>query len=408
MVWAPVFVLFTRARFGLDGALLLGSLYYLFVVALEVPSGWMSDRLGRVVTLRVAALGFVGAQSCYLLAGDRFIIIVLGQFFLACGWASLSGTDVSFHYDSLEALGREAEYQRRQAKVSSYGFATAAASAVLGGVLGLLDLRLTFVASLLTALGQMALAAALTEPPSRTRADPIGRQLIRCLSYLRSPYVGWLFFYGILLVTLEHVAFTMMAPWLTDVLGRSPNDLGATPLFTGVVFAAVSFVGAGAARASAPLAERFGTPATLIGFGALSALIVTGMAIWVHWLVLGLVVFRSAQGAAAPVLISAALAPRTQQHHRATLLSLNSLAGRLGYGLVVLFVAGAATDDVQPVLRIFSIISWTLVAILIVTAIATVRRATTRGSSVVTDLRTSEDVSPETPVSPRGDRPKPA
>ena len=57
-VWLPVFVLFTRARFDLDGALVLASLYYLFVVALEVPSGWMSDRVGRVLTLRVAALGF--------------------------------------------------------------------------------------------------------------------------------------------------------------------------------------------------------------------------------------------------------------------------------------------------------------------------------------------------------------
>ena len=33
-VWIPVFVFFTRSRFDLDGALLLASLYYLFVVVL--------------------------------------------------------------------------------------------------------------------------------------------------------------------------------------------------------------------------------------------------------------------------------------------------------------------------------------------------------------------------------------
>ncbi|MEL6984661.1 MAG: hypothetical protein AAFO29_19700, partial [Actinomycetota bacterium] len=45
-VWLPVMVLFTRSRFGLGQALVLASFYYLSVVVLEVPSGWMSDRLG--------------------------------------------------------------------------------------------------------------------------------------------------------------------------------------------------------------------------------------------------------------------------------------------------------------------------------------------------------------------------
>ncbi len=373
MVSAPVFVLFSRARFDLDGALLLGSMYYLFVVALEVPSGWMSDRLGRVLTLRVAAMSFVAAQACYLLGDERFAAVALGQFFLACGWASLSGTDVSFHYDTLEGLDQTDTYAHRQAKVSSYGFASAAVASVLGGVLGLVDLRLTFVASLLLAFAQLALTFRLTEPPSARTADAIIRQLVLCLSYLRQIDLAWIFFYGIILVTLEHVAFSMMQPWLTDVLGQRPDDVGATPLVAGLVFAVVAFVGAGAARSSAPLGERFGTVATLIGFAALSAVIVTGMALWAHWLVIGLVIFRSAQGAAAPVLISAAVAPRTEQHHRATFLSINSLAGRLGYGLVLLVVAGDAGDDVQPVLAWFSTISWVMVAVLLVSAAVVAR-----------------------------------
>ena len=94
----------------------------------------------------------------------------------------------------------------------------------------------------------------------------------------------------------------------------------------------------------------------------------TGMAVSTSALVIGLVAFRSAQGAAAPVLISAAIAPHTARQHRATLLSLNSLAGRLGYGLVLLFASGAANDDVLGVLRWFSIGSWSLVAVLVVTS----------------------------------------
>lgn len=366
-VWMPVFVLFTRARFDLDGALVLASLYYLFVVVLEVPSGWMSDRLGRVLTLRVAAVGFIGAQVCFLVGDDTFGVIVAGQLLLALGFASVSGTDVAFHYDTVEALGRSLEYTRRQAKVSSIGYLVTAVSALVGGVLGLIDVRWAFAVAGILAVGQLVVTMKLHEPPHTGQAAPIGRQLAMCASYLRSRWLGWIFFYGILLVTLEHVAVSILQPWLTEVLDRPADDIGSTPLLAGVIYAVTAFVGAGAARASAPLEERVGTVAALVGISALSATIVTGMALSAHLVVLGLVVFRSVQGAAAPVLISGAVAPLTRQEHRATLLSMNSLAGRLGYGLVLLVVSTGADDDVLGVLRVFAVVAWIMVGVLILT-----------------------------------------
>lgn len=369
MVWLPVFVLFTRARFDLDGALLLASLYYLFVVVLEVPSGWMSDRLGRVLTLRIAALCFVGAQTAYALGDDQFAVIVLGQFLLAGGFASLSGTDATFHYDTLEALGRAETFADRQARVRSIGYVVAALSALLGGVLGLADVRWAFVASLVIAVVQFAVTLQFVEAPSTLQAEPFGRQLATCVRYLGHRYLGWIFFYGFILVTLEHVAFTLMQPWLTGVLNQTADDLGSTPLLAGIVFAATAAVGSVAARASAPLARRFGIVATLIGLAVLSSVIVTGMALFVHVGIVVLVALRSVQGAAAPVLITAAVAPNVERHHRATLLSLNSLAGRLGYGFVLLLVSGAAEDDVQRVLGIFSVVAWVMVVVLLVSAL---------------------------------------
>jgi MFS family permease len=366
--WLPVFVLFTRARFDLDGALLLAAIYYLFVVVLEVPSGWMSDRLGRTLTLRIAALCWIGAHLCFMTGDDRFAVIALGQFLLAAGYASLSGTDVTFHFDTLEALGLQDEYTRREARVSSIGFAATAVSAVIGGALGLIDLRWAFAMSFVLAIGQLAVALRLIEPPVTHHADPFVRQIRLCLGYLNDRYIGWIFFYGVVLVTLEHVAFTLMQPWLTEVLGRSPDEVGATPLFAGVVYATTAIVGAAAARSSAPLSERFGIVATLVGLAAVSAVIVTGMALWAHAAVLGLVVFRSAQSAAAHVLISAAIAPVTERQHRATVLSLNSLVGRLVYGALLLIISTDASDDVRGVLAALAIMSWALVAILFATA----------------------------------------
>ena len=366
--WIPIMVLFTRARFDLDGAIFLSAFYYLSVVVLEVPSGWMSDRLGRVVTLRMAAVGWVVAQLCYLAGGDSLTVIAAGQFFLAVGFASLSGTDVTFHYDTLESLGRAAEYADRQARVSSIGYVVAATSALTGGALGLIDLRLAFVASLVAACAQLLLTLRLVEPPVLSSSALIDRQLRRCLAYLKDRYLGWIFGYGILMVVLEHVAFTMLQPWLTEVLGQTADALGSTPLISGMLIAGVSFVGAAAARLSAPMARRFGTVPVLLGLGLLSAIIVTGMALWFSLAVLVLVALRSVQGAAAPVLISSAVAPRVNREQRATLLSLNSLAGRLAYGLVLLAASGLAEDNVPLVLRFLSTVAWLCVGLLAVSA----------------------------------------
>lgn len=376
-LYLPVFVLFTRDNFGVSGALQIASLTYLFIVLLEVPSGWMSDWLGRVPTLRIAALGFMIGPGFFLLGGDRFELIVAGQFFVSAGYAFISGTDVSFHYDTLEALGRADEYARRQARVAALSYSARAVTAVLGGLLGLVDLRLAFAGALMLGAAQSAVTWLFREPVGEhaERAEPLIGQIRSCLRYLHNGFMAWLFFYGIALVVLEHVAFTLIQPWLTEALGYSPSDLGATPLVSGVLFAVVAFVGAAAARLSAPTAARFGTIPTLIGLGVVSAVIVTGMALSFSVLIIALTVFRSVQGAAAPVVLSAAVAPRTKQQHRATLLSINSLAGRLVYGLLLQALAIDIDDTPRPFLQATAVISWGLIVVLVATGSWAARRA---------------------------------
>ena len=54
---APVFFLYFSERFPIDRVLQLEALYYFAVVALEVPSGYLSDRLSRSAVLRTSAPG---------------------------------------------------------------------------------------------------------------------------------------------------------------------------------------------------------------------------------------------------------------------------------------------------------------------------------------------------------------
>lgn len=373
--WIAIFVLFTRSRFGLDGAIALAGIYYLAVVVFEVPSGWMSDRLGRVLTLRIAASAWVVAFSCFLFGGESFAVIVAGQAFMALGYASLSGTDVTFHYDTLESLGRHHEYPDRQGSVASRGLVAAAAGAFLGGLLGLIDLRFAFAASLFLALLQLATTLLFTEPPRTSDStDTDVSQLVACARYLRSAPLAWIFGYGIAMVVLEHVAFTLLQPWLTEVLDQTADDIGSTPLVSGTAIAVMALVGAAFARSSPRLARRFGVRSFLVGLSVLSAFIVTAMASSTHLVILIVVAFRSAQGAAAPIVISTVVASSVAAQHRATLLSLNSLAGRLSYGGLLVILSADASAEIASTLRTLAVISWLLVALIVTTGIAMTRR----------------------------------
>lgn len=166
--WAPAVVLLLIDEFGLARALQLQAVYYAAVVIFEVPSGWLSDRIGRVKTLRVVAVAWIVAHALFL-AGD-----VAAQVLLAVGYASLSGTDVSFHVESLEAEGRTDELEERESAARRDALYAAALTALAGGGLAVVDLRLPFVASRSSSSpSPLGFARSTSGPTIRPDSSPI-------------------------------------------------------------------------------------------------------------------------------------------------------------------------------------------------------------------------------------------
>ena len=64
LFWGPIFFFYFSERFPVEQVLQLASIYYLSVVLLEVPSGYFSDRISRVATLRISNAAMVG-KNCY-------------------------------------------------------------------------------------------------------------------------------------------------------------------------------------------------------------------------------------------------------------------------------------------------------------------------------------------------------
>ena len=347
----PTAMLFLLERVDLAVALRLTAVYFAAVVALEVPSGWASDRFGRVPTIRIGAAAWVASNVVFLSAGSSVAALAAAQVLVALGWACLSGTDASFHFDTLEALDRTDEFEGREARASRNAFLATMSAALAGGALGLIDLRLPYVALLTAAVAQSWIAWSMTEPSSTDEAHAPGErpsaiaEFVSVLGRIRRPELAWIFVFMTVQQPLESLAFDLMPPWITELTDRPLDDAGSAPILVGALVAVISLIGALAAAKAAWLRSRFGTRGSLTLLAAVETAILAGMALVVSPWLLPLIALRSTQAAAGPVIVAAASAPLLERHQRATYLSLGSFSGRLAVAGSLVIVSSADTFD---------------------------------------------------------------
>jgi MFS family permease len=351
--WMPVFFLYFGEHLPLAEVLQLEGIYYAAVVLLEVPSGYFSDRVGRRATLLISSLFLVVSYVLFFLGGG-FVEFAIAQVLLAGGISFNSGTDTSFHYDSLAALGRQSEYEDREAVVARNALAATGVAALLGGLAASVEIRWAYGLSAITAGAAVALVFTFREPHHEDddKAAAFLAQMGSCLAHLRRPALRWLFGFAVLAVVLNHVPYEFYQPYL-DVLG---TDLGLgehTPIAAGAHMALATIVASWFAGRSAQIDARLGTGRTLLLAAGLQLVIIAAMGAFLHPVIVALILLRGLPGALSRAPLNAAVTPRIPKRERATYLSIQSLVGRLGFssllaGLSVL--AGDAAAEEWPVL----------------------------------------------------------
>ncbi len=344
--WAPVFFLYWNEYLPVDRVLQLEAVYYLSVVLLEVPSGYLSDRVGRVTTLRLSSGFGVLAYSLFVI-GDSFATFVAAQVALAVHFSFRSGTDAAWHYDLLEHQGLEAEYAEREARLARAGFWVRSVCALSGGAVGTFALGGAYALSLAVAVVVFVLMLACTELPAAAadRAGSFVAQMRSSFARLGNPWLGWIFGYVVLQTTLEHVPYEFAQPYLAAVLGGAGADVGNTPLATGVLVAGVALVGGWAAGWAPAAQRRLGVAGTLLALTLLQTTIIAVLAAAVHPVIAVLLLLRSVHPAIGHIVVNATVAPLVPRSERATYLSLHSLAGRAGYGAVLLSLGALVTGS---------------------------------------------------------------
>ncbi|TNE84999.1 MAG: MFS transporter [Deltaproteobacteria bacterium] len=357
--WMAVFFLYYQERLTVGEALWLEAVYYTAFVLLEVPSGYLSDAVGRRPTLIAGSLLYALGAVAFAL-GDGFAPWALGQLLFAAGFAFDSGTDQSLLYDTLAAEGREDEFGELEARASAWNLVAVAVASLAGGMLGAVDLRLPYVASAVSAVVAMGIAMAFTEPP-RAKANPPSMQLANVGRALRHPMLRWVTGVAFAGTVLNHVPYEFHQPWLAELVGE-PTQAALWAGATSFVIVALSAMAA--ARANR-LAKRSGAEWTLLGALGLQTLVIGAMSASVSWWILPLTLLRGVPGAVLRPVMGAVQHPLLSSDIRATTLSVQSLGGRLSFGLTLLVAGQLAHDSMQR-----AMIAYAILAIAIVTFLA--------------------------------------
>lgn len=328
-LWLPVFILYFSSRFDAAQVLLLEAIYFGSVVLLEVPSGYLSDRVGRRPTLLLAATAWVVGYTV-LAFGGGWWVFAAGQVAIAAGMAFNSGTDSALVFESLSALGRENEVAVVEGKAQSWSAISMALSALGGGFLASVDLRLGHALSAVGAMLAFGVAWFVLEPTRVAVALRPWAQLRGVARSLWSPALRWLFGFSVVMTVFNHVPYELAQPYLALVLATHGVE-GITPAASGVMVALMMGVAAVASRVSAPLSVRLGVAPVLLGAMLIQGIVLAGLAALVHPLVLLLLLARSVPGALSRPLELQCVLPNLLAHQRATYLSVQSLAGRLAF-----------------------------------------------------------------------------
>lgn len=226
----PVLVVwFSDVGLSPAGVLWLGSLYSALVILAEVPSGLISDCLGRRRTLHWAFIALAASLAAAAVADRAFWLLGVSQLLKAVGSALFSGTDMALLYETLKRYKAVSEVKEEVLAVESmHIFAVAITEALfasLGGVMAdAFGVQVTVAASVVPFVGSAVLALRLEDDSARLRADASAsrrnqKENAPRRAWLPPTGLHWVFVGGVAVNCGTYVAATALNPLLWAAAG---------------------------------------------------------------------------------------------------------------------------------------------------------------------------------------------
>lgn len=341
-IYAPIAVVFFAHVTGSYAlAVLLFSIAKIASTVLEVPTGVISDRIGRKLTILAGQAASIFSIGCYAVAGD-FSLLAVGAAFEGLAFSCFSGNNEALLYDTLKDEGAPDQYAEYQGRVSAmFQIALAASAALAALILVWFGMRVLFLLSLVPQLCGFVIALFFREPAQhdlRFETNVFAHMSEAMAGFMRNARlrdVSIASILGFALGEAKHMFypafFALLWPsWALGVAGMLTHG-----------FATLGF------RAAGRLIARFGEFSVLVWSSAASTLFG-----------LGAVTLPNVTSPAISSLASLSFGPGViaqgslmqkgfTDAQRATMASLIALGGNLLFALAV-YALGALADRIGP------------------------------------------------------------
>ncbi|MBX2819298.1 MAG: MFS transporter [Rhodothermaceae bacterium] len=242
---------------------------------LELPSGFIADRIGYRKTLLIATGIMVGGWSIYLVA-DTFSIILCAEIVLGMGLSLMSGTDSAMLYESLLREDKAHRFAVWQGRVRFFGQLAEGSTALVAGLLYAISPRLPFVLQVALYVGGLFIVLSLVEPT--THRVVVTEPLKRMKNILFGILNGSSRLRAVVFLTVILGITTYIPVWIIQVYAEE----GGVPVeWLGPLWAAANYTVAIAALNSARMSAGIGLLPSLLlcvvlaGFGYIGLGLVT-------------------------------------------------------------------------------------------------------------------------------------
>jgi MFS family permease len=372
LFWQATWFLYFENQLSAAGAILLYVIGDLATTVLEVPSGYMSDRLGRKVTLLAAGIsGLAGAAL--LVVGGGFAQFALANALLGAAWAFASGTDSSMLYESLKAEGRAGEIEAAELRAWRFSFSGLALSAIVGGALAQVEATLPYVATAIAAGVLLAIIAMFREPP-HTRLESHRDNLAAIRASLGHPTLRWLLCLTLVMYVFSHIPFVFGQPFIREAL-TAAGYAAQAPLVSGSVTFLMMLISVLVSLVALPLRNRLGLPGILMLAFGMQVLLTGALALSNSLFVIALLMLRMVPESLSQPFVRARIQPLLPDGIRATYFSVQSLAGRLLFAVTLGLAAAESPGeaampyaDMQVILGAYAVFGLVVLAALGVSA----------------------------------------
>jgi len=329
---APIFVLyFQKVGLGLQEIFILESINAFAILLFEVPTGFLSDKIGRKKTLLLSIIAIEIAFAIYILL-PSFWAFAVADIFYALAISLYSGTFSALVYETLKEQSQEAEFKKVWGNIIFYTLLGTSFASLLSGFLATFDLRLPFIVNFFTYMVAFLAVLLLQEPREQKENNTEKKELLKAVqkTFFNGSILKWVVLFSAVIYIFAQGAFYFYQPYLK----LSGIDL----VYFGMIFATFSIVASIGSKFAYKIEKSLGSFGVfmLIAFLVGGSLIAMGLYAGVFS-----ILFIYAQQfvrMVKSIVVEDLINKETSSEYRATMLSMESLVRKLLIAIALPFL----------------------------------------------------------------------